>query len=665
MRNSKHARNRNGSAIGKPKHRSLIEPLERRVLLTVFVDDFNRPDSSRVGNGWLDTLGNTGGNLVIHSNEVSAPAPNGTSGIYRPFSFATPVTISATLKEENGYGGLLRRYTSNLSIANDGTLLHGYGLNFSRGDQNYPSAIYLFDGSTTVGSVTPSFQFGPAINTSFTILPDGSVVGSVSEGTDVFNFSFGPHAILSTGSNFSYATGFADPRSGTITNPRLDDLKLVSATVAPPTVTLADPVDGGLVPVYQLNQYGIHHFVDVLFQAAPGSTIEESSITDDLPEFVLSGNAAAAVHVANIPTPVAGLPGTYRYTFSGDFAGGVVKVDFLAGACVDLLGTPSEAHKETFVSAGQSILGEATRDKGRRTVDVDIERVGATKLINPRLPTWIVIHGRDSNALKMTPLATFIDGYKAGDQVLTLDWEEGAKPGSKTDFQGEDWIMPVAGETASLLKDYGFKPQQLSLVGHSWGAYVSDELAKVIGAVDTIIALDAPIDVEKGIHRVPDDAGILWPLHGGTYNPEAHAGEADPEIDFDRDSNFSWAFRADTTHLGPGRRVLSKRLGSAKTLSTANESFFVANTDHFTIIDFLENVVIDNNHSTANKVSQLFSLQRLLDHQRGAWIDNKYSANGEKTGELKFEAVIDTSFSRPTSILFFDKKDGAEKLLLA
>ncbi|MGH7176576.1 MAG: hypothetical protein ACREJC_04270, partial [Tepidisphaeraceae bacterium] len=37
----------------------------------IFSDNFNRPDSPSVGNGWTNTSGNTGGNLAIVNNQVS------------------------------------------------------------------------------------------------------------------------------------------------------------------------------------------------------------------------------------------------------------------------------------------------------------------------------------------------------------------------------------------------------------------------------------------------------------------------------------------------------------------------------------------------------------------------------------------------------------------
>ena len=103
---------------------------------------------------------------------------------------------------------------------------------------------------------------------------------------------------------------------------------------------------------------------------------------------------------------------------------------------------------------------------------------------------------------------------------------------------------------------HGFVGSQLNLVGHSWGSYVADELAKGMSGVNTIVALD------------PAENGL------GSWNPE------DPgEIDFNRDSMFSWAFYSrDGGPFGGGVA------GNEETPITADEAFVVRNTDHGPIV---------------------------------------------------------------------------------
>src|SRR5437867_785714 len=55
-----------------------------------FSDNFNRADSTTVGNGWSNTAGNVGGDLVISNNELTCSVTGGdnnNAGIYRPFAF--------------------------------------------------------------------------------------------------------------------------------------------------------------------------------------------------------------------------------------------------------------------------------------------------------------------------------------------------------------------------------------------------------------------------------------------------------------------------------------------------------------------------------------------------------------------------------------------------
>lgn len=202
-----------------------------------FFDDFNRPDSNVVGNGWSNTVGNYDGvNLIITNNVLAAPSIyGGRSGIYRPFPFDGPLTVTATITEKNGFGGLLRAYDSEFVILNSGGLTNdGYRLVVARSDQNAGnSQVILYDGGSLLGRIFSPFQYGPQLDVSATFALDGSVTGVVSEGLDTFNFSYGPHAILSSGPNFSFAQEFADSRSSTLTQPTMDNLTL--STVPEPS----------------------------------------------------------------------------------------------------------------------------------------------------------------------------------------------------------------------------------------------------------------------------------------------------------------------------------------------------------------------------------------------------------------------------------------------
>lgn len=191
-----------------------------------FTDDFNRPDSTTVGNGWS----NPGGNLEILNNELTCRTGTGDdgAGILRPFAFTAPLTVTAKIKEMNGFGSLLRRYVAGFWVRNNGALRQGYGVTVIRSDQNFNnSAVILNEGNTQVSILPSSFQYGPELRVSITFNPDGSVTGTVSEpapSTNTFSFSFPPRQIQSVGDNFSISTSCANP--GATVFPRFDDVMI-------------------------------------------------------------------------------------------------------------------------------------------------------------------------------------------------------------------------------------------------------------------------------------------------------------------------------------------------------------------------------------------------------------------------------------------------------
>ena len=206
------------AAFGSAAYPSLAEAI-------TFADDFNRPDSPIVGNGWSDTDGNIGSNLAIKNNELTYPDPsNGGAGIFRPFPFTASITTTARVKEMSGFGTLLGRYVTSFLVRNNGTLNQGYGLLVVRSDQNTDnSQVILVEDNTQLDRIPSTFQYGPEIRVSVTFNLDGNVTGIVSEpapSTNTFSFSFGPRTIQSIGDNFSIVN---DGSSGSV-DPRIDDV---------------------------------------------------------------------------------------------------------------------------------------------------------------------------------------------------------------------------------------------------------------------------------------------------------------------------------------------------------------------------------------------------------------------------------------------------------
>ncbi|MEM1188388.1 MAG: CARDB domain-containing protein [Pseudomonadota bacterium] len=195
-----------------------------------FSDNFNRPESSNVGNGW--TRLTDGGDVELRNGEVTVTETRNQksySGIYRNINFDGDVRVSATIKETNGFGNTPNRYTTGLGVRGNGTILSGYEVFFIRtGDGYNNSQVQLRDGGVIIDSILSTFQFGPELSTEFTFGQDGSVYGTVRQPSDLFTFSFPPRSVSSSGQFIYYEAGKPDVRSSNpLTFQRMDDFSIV------------------------------------------------------------------------------------------------------------------------------------------------------------------------------------------------------------------------------------------------------------------------------------------------------------------------------------------------------------------------------------------------------------------------------------------------------
>ena len=107
--------------------------------------------------------------------------------------------------------------------------------------------------------------------------------------------------------------------------------------------------------------------------------------------------------------------------------------------------------------------------------------------------TWVIIHGNGASpdGENIGPLiAEIAANAEQGDRVIALDWSEAAGLTGGT-FGGlggngvsATWIGPTAEETVKILEsEFGIDPdsasQQLNLVGHSLGSFVSAEIGRI------------------------------------------------------------------------------------------------------------------------------------------------------------------------------------------
>ncbi len=197
-----------------------------------FVDDFNRTDGP-IGNGWSNTSDNAAGDLELLNGEVTSTSAFGAAGIYRSFSFTDPLNIQATLRDTVDSNGARNRYESYFSILNNGARRSGYGISVTKSSSRFANArVSLIEGDgagfTTIDFMTSTFQYGTELDVDFSIFLDGSVVGSITEGANVFDFSFGAYSIQSSGDNFAYSHTFRGHSSSSYPDPSMDNLNITT-----------------------------------------------------------------------------------------------------------------------------------------------------------------------------------------------------------------------------------------------------------------------------------------------------------------------------------------------------------------------------------------------------------------------------------------------------
>jgi hypothetical protein len=134
---------------------------------------------------------------------------------------------------------------------------------------------------------------------------------------------------------------FADPEGG------LSPMEIESFTIGELRPTLSAPRNGGQIDVRALNE---SKTITVQFLGLPEGAIDEESIMDAAPEFLLGGAAAAGVVFNKPPRKIDDI--TYEYEFSGSFGVGPVTVEFPAEGYADTDGNLSSAVTEGFTAVG-------------------------------------------------------------------------------------------------------------------------------------------------------------------------------------------------------------------------------------------------------------------------------------------------------------------------
>ena len=206
--------------------------------VVLFSDDFNRADSSVVGNGWSDMSTNSPSDLLIKNSTLTTQSVGGQAGIYRAFAFDRNLTLSATLTEASAFGGLPDGFEADLGVLNNGNADTGYRVSVTHSDSGInDSSVRLFDGAVFVDRIYSAFQFTDKLEISITFAMDGVVSGIVSQGIQDFTFAFGARSILSNGNNIGIHTSLPNANASSFVYPQIDDFVL-SADPVPEPATL-------------------------------------------------------------------------------------------------------------------------------------------------------------------------------------------------------------------------------------------------------------------------------------------------------------------------------------------------------------------------------------------------------------------------------------------
>ena len=109
-----------------------------------------------------------------------------------------------------------------------------------------------------------------------------------------------------------------------------------------------------------------------------------------------------------------------------------------------------------------------------------------------------MIHGWQSSPKAIHRVAAAIQAASSRVQVLELDWSEAA-----ADLNAAAVALRVADVgafAAKKLAAWGIAGANINLVGHSFGGYMTDEIARrMSGGVNRLVALDAAAPVVAGI----------------------------------------------------------------------------------------------------------------------------------------------------------------------
>lgn len=247
----------------------------------------------------------------------------------------------------------------------------------------------------------------------------------------------------------------------------------------------------------------------------------------------------------------------------------------------------------------QADLNFESVDVGGTSYTLGLQRADGTAApIVSNAETWVVIHGWLGSPKDVQPLASAIDAASRHLQVLELDWSAVA---DNSDAVTVVFDVPDVGAwAAGKLASWGIAGTNINLAGHSYGGYMTDQIAKNIsGGVNRVVALDPATAALGGI----DFSGTNFAAH----------------------SQYSIAF------VGSDYGTLAAAQTADETinLSVGTRSSFGA---HSAVRELFTAMTQQNNTSHHDNISPLFSLKAI-----GSAAARPFEKNGMGDG---YEAVL-------------------------
>jgi pimeloyl-ACP methyl ester carboxylesterase len=252
--------------------------------------------------------------------------------------------------------------------------------------------------------------------------------------------------------------------------------------------------------------------------------------------------------------------------------------------------------------------------------------------------TWVVIHGWDNPLVdaynNVLPVAQTLKEARPNDIVLTLDWMQASSTNAdpKGNWHAATWIGPVADWAAQKLKDWGLTDSSfVNFVGHSFGSFMSSEIAARFGKARSITALDPADDTNLYI-ELPGSPAIL-----GGYDLDLRNSAENKPRRFDSVADFSRAF------VG-GKNASENPAGDRTLASTAHESFILDYDPgpistapfktHGWVVDTFRQL-IDPRANQASLANGLFALNDNYRSKRTEFRENSIGTDSRHEGVLR------------------------------